>query len=683
MREGLVSVVTPCYNAAPFLAATIASVLAQTYPHVEHIVVDDGSTDESWAVAQGCAERLPAERLRTLRLPANRGGSHARNRGAALARGEYLMFLDADDLLAPDALEALVGTLREQPMSVALCPWQVLRRSEDGWRAMPAEVPLPDPAADPVGGWLVGERWAPPCAVLWRRDAYDHTGGWDEAITANDDGDLMLRALLGGVRLTVTPAGGAYYRRHGDARLSLSGSSFTEAWFASQIRVLEKAAAALERDGRTDAFRQPLGLAYHKLALLAFQRDQVRLARQCLRAGRHYVGHLNLSPTRLGRMLTRILGLERKERLAQWLAARGVLTTGRRKREALRARYLTGSLPGPTPPQSAAAQRPTYLGKAPPLPAAHEASAPKVTVCIASYRRPQGLSRLLEGLGRLTFVKSRSPRLNVLVVDNDADGSAAGVCETVGARIPWPVRYVREPRRGIATARNTAVRLAAPEADFIAFVDDDEVPDPVWLDELLSEQCATGADVVTGPTVPYFESAVPAWVLKGGFFDPPRYPSGATLNRAYTNNVLVRSQVFREMDRHFVEWLNLSGGEDVHFFLRATGRGYRVVWHNEAIVREWVPASRVNVRWLVQRAYRVGNGWSRCDRDLRGSAAYVALRSLRAVGWICKALVLAPFGLVQGRHALVKRAQSAARGMGYLVGAAGIRYDEYRKLHGA
>src|SRR5690242_9351310 len=92
---GLVSVITPCYNAAPFVLETLATVRAQTYGAVEHIVVDDASTDASWELVRH------APGVRAYRLERNRGGAHARNVGVGHARGEYLMFLDADDLLAP------------------------------------------------------------------------------------------------------------------------------------------------------------------------------------------------------------------------------------------------------------------------------------------------------------------------------------------------------------------------------------------------------------------------------------------------------------------------------------------------------------------------------------------------------------------------------------------------------
>ncbi|HLF72415.1 MAG TPA: glycosyltransferase family A protein [Dehalococcoidia bacterium] len=107
--EGLVSVVIPVYNGEDFIAEAIESVLAQDYASFEVIVVDDGSTDRSGAIAGA----FPAP-VRCLHQ-ANCGLGAARNAGVTNARGEYLAFLDADDLWAPDKLSAQVATLREAP----------------------------------------------------------------------------------------------------------------------------------------------------------------------------------------------------------------------------------------------------------------------------------------------------------------------------------------------------------------------------------------------------------------------------------------------------------------------------------------------------------------------------------------------------------------------------------------
>src|SRR5512147_2698925 len=118
----LVSVITPCYNAAPFVGEAIAAVQAQTYAPVEHLIIDDGSTDGSWAVLQAEVERVAqGAGIRAVRLAQNRGASHARNVGVGLARGAYLLFLDADDLLAPDTVAALVAAVRDQANALAVC----------------------------------------------------------------------------------------------------------------------------------------------------------------------------------------------------------------------------------------------------------------------------------------------------------------------------------------------------------------------------------------------------------------------------------------------------------------------------------------------------------------------------------------------------------------------------------
>ncbi|HYW06286.1 MAG TPA: glycosyltransferase family 2 protein, partial [Longimicrobium sp.] len=133
----LVSVVMPCYNAEPFVAEAIRSVLTQTYPRMEILVVDDASTDGSWEVVLGLVAEFP-DRVRALRMERNRGGCNARNRGAETVAGDYLIFLDADDGLAPDTVAALVDLLRANPESVGACPWCHLERVDGEWVQTPA-----------------------------------------------------------------------------------------------------------------------------------------------------------------------------------------------------------------------------------------------------------------------------------------------------------------------------------------------------------------------------------------------------------------------------------------------------------------------------------------------------------------------------------------------------------------
>ncbi|HEU4647597.1 MAG TPA: glycosyltransferase [Gemmatimonadales bacterium] len=336
---GLVSVITPCYNAAPFVGETLAAVRAQTYAPVEHIVVDDGSRDESWAVI-AAAGRRPAP-LRAVRLAQNGGASHARNVGAALARGEYLMFLDADDLLAPDTLAALVAAVRDRPGSMGVCSWQRLRRSREGaWVLVAPEAPLPVPGADHIREYLTAMcvGWVPPCAILWRRDAYARTGGWDESLSSGDDTDLLLRAMLDDVQIALATGGEAHYRQHGSDRLSLSADVFSIDRLESRFRTLDKFSAQLEVRGTVGAYAMPLGVVYQEQARLCYQQGFVKLGRQFQVRGEQLANGPRLVPrSRAGRVLYRALGLERKERMMQTLAAWGLGSRERRERARYRA----------------------------------------------------------------------------------------------------------------------------------------------------------------------------------------------------------------------------------------------------------------------------------------------------------------------------------------------------------
>src|SRR5690242_15286562 len=109
--SAIVSIVIPCYNYARFLPDAVGSVLAQTFPNWELIVVDDGSTDATSTTARQLMARHPDRRMRVFQQP-NAGPAAARNTGAERASGEYLLFLDADDMLAPTLLERTVAILR-------------------------------------------------------------------------------------------------------------------------------------------------------------------------------------------------------------------------------------------------------------------------------------------------------------------------------------------------------------------------------------------------------------------------------------------------------------------------------------------------------------------------------------------------------------------------------------------
>jgi glycosyltransferase involved in cell wall biosynthesis len=306
-----------------------------------------------------------------------------------------------------------------------------------------------------------------------------------------------------------------------------------------------------------------------------------------------------------------------------------------------------------------------------------------VVVCVISHRRPQGLARLLAGLDRQSFTRAPAPEVAVLVVDNDPEGSAASVCAAAGGSLRFPLEYRLEPRRGIPYARNAAVRHVGRSADFLAFVDDDEVPEPGWLEELLAVQSRHRADVVSGPVLPHFESPPPRWILRGGFFERVRHPTGSALTVARTNNVLIRTSVFEGMEQLFDERLALTGGSDTHFFVRVWRAGYKLIWADEAVIHEWVAPTRVSPAYVLRRGFRLGNTRGICERDLGPSQGEQSVGSLRATWWIAKGLCLLPLSILQGPHAVLRSVRGMCAGAGYFAGRVGLRFEEYQRTDGS
>ncbi|MEO6715441.1 MAG: oligosaccharide flippase family protein [Mycobacteriales bacterium] len=306
---------------------------------------------------------------------------------------------------------------------------------------------------------------------------------------------------------------------------------------------------------------------------------------------------------------------------------------------------------------------------------------PLVAVCVLTLWRPAGLRTLLESLGSLDMSSGPAARVVVAVVDNDPAGSAAPIVEELAARMPWPVRYTIEPTRGISYARNAAVRLTS-DADFVAFIDDDEFAHAEWLGELLRTARRTQADIVTGPVAPEFAPDVPDWIRRGGFHQRPAYPADAKLNYARTSNVLVSRATFPTDGPAFPEAMALTGGEDTYFFMRANNAGRSIVWASEARVTESVPLSRSNVRWIVMREFRRGITLSACLVAFEATTARRLMRFAGGCLQIAGGVGALVAGVFRGRVGVVAGVQRIAFGFGMIAGLVGVRYEEYRKVHG-
>jgi glycosyltransferase involved in cell wall biosynthesis len=244
-EAGLVTVVIPCYNQARFLGEAIESVLSQSYRNFEIIVVDDGSTDDTSEVASGYDE------VRLIRQE-NRGLAAARNRGLAEARGEYVVFLDSDDRLLPEALEAGLECFAAHPDCALVAGHSHIIGADGSFRRVLKHEPTDQ---DPYVAMLEKCHIAPPATVMYRRSVFETVGGFASGVDASADYDMYLRVARH-FTLRRYDAAVAEYRMHGENMIRNSGLMLR-----SDITVLRSQRRYIERDRRREAAWK-VGLEY-------------------------------------------------------------------------------------------------------------------------------------------------------------------------------------------------------------------------------------------------------------------------------------------------------------------------------------------------------------------------------------------------------------------------------------
>jgi GT2 family glycosyltransferase len=209
----LISVVMPCYNAAPYLEEAVGSALGQSYGNVEVVLVDDGSTDGSAELALKLARSHPE--CITLLHTARAGPYPARNSALKKTKGDYVAFLDADDWWERSALERLWTALTADDADIAYCGWQNVGAGVVSNPHVPPEYH----EGNAVAEFLRSCPW-PIHAALVRRSLVDRLGGFSERNFSAMDYDLWLRALALTDRMVRVPEVLAYYRWHGQGQVS-------------------------------------------------------------------------------------------------------------------------------------------------------------------------------------------------------------------------------------------------------------------------------------------------------------------------------------------------------------------------------------------------------------------------------------------------------------------------------
>jgi len=222
MTRPLVSILIPAYNAETTVAETLKSAVAQTWPKKEIIVIDDGSKDRTLVVAS----RFESREVRVV-TQLNQGAAAARNLACSLCQGDYIQWLDADDLLAPDKIAQQINALGgvESKRTLLSGAWGSFVGRPDRAKFRPSSLWADARPVDWLLRKLEEDLFMQTGTWLVSRELTEAAGPWDTRLLSDDDGEYFCRVLLASDRIQFVPEARAFYRTSGAAGLSYVGQS--------------------------------------------------------------------------------------------------------------------------------------------------------------------------------------------------------------------------------------------------------------------------------------------------------------------------------------------------------------------------------------------------------------------------------------------------------------------------
>lgn len=309
----------------------------------------------------------------------------------------------------------------------------------------------------------------------------------------------------------------------------------------------------------------------------------------------------------------------------------------------------------------------------------------RLTIAVLTYLRPRDISALLPLLvGQSLKAQDAGFAAEILVVDNDPAGGARDQVLGFAAQTSdCCIRYENEVAPGISAARNRALS-AAHQSDLLVFIDDDERPQEAWLACLLETYALHKPAAVVGRVTSTYEVDPDPWIVAGEFFKRRSLPTGTRVEVAATNNLLLDLRQIRARNLIFDLDYGITGGDDTMFTRTLHRTGGELVWCDEAVVVDVVPAGRTTRKWVLQRAFSSGNTWSLVSIKLQESLVLrTALRlrlSIQGGIRLAAGLILAISGLVAfSASRQAKGLRTFFRGAGMMAGAWGYKFQEYRR----
>lgn len=246
----LVSVIIPVYNKAAYIRQTLNSSLEQEYSNTEFILVDDGSTDGSFEILSEYYEKFPQRII--LIDQENKGVSAAINKGIQSSKGEYIQFLDADDVLSPDKIATQIKLLEGKSKSIiASCEWRMFKNSPKHSNSISYGVFRDfDSGLHLVLRFWDHQEMMQPASYMTHRSLIQKAGPWDESLIINQDGEFFTRVLLHADKVLYEPNGKVFYRTPEENNVSQQKSEIAMTSLLKSYRSYEREVLAVQNTGK-------------------------------------------------------------------------------------------------------------------------------------------------------------------------------------------------------------------------------------------------------------------------------------------------------------------------------------------------------------------------------------------------------------------------------------------------
>lgn len=292
------------------------------------------------------------------------------------------------------------------------------------------------------------------------------------------------------------------------------------------------------------------------------------------------------------------------------------------------------------------------------------------------------LERVLEALGAIDLGGVATGGVDLVVVDNNPTGEARVVCDRVREQLPIRLHFAEEEQRGIAFARNRAVLEAMKlGSDFVAFLDDDDVPRPDWLRRLLERQRETNADLVCGVWHWDVDADSSAWVARSPMFKTPKLNKRKRGIPAWmaTCNVLVSRRVIEGLGAGgpvFSTEFGFLGCDDTDFFIRAHRSGAQIAIAERSVIDRYWQDMRLTLRGMLRHGFRYGNSAVHIARKHESRSAMRRLKR-KAAKKLTRGVVLFPLSLTS-RSQITRRLYEVSYGLGMVYAFSGRQFEFYR-----